>query len=214
MPEYENWADDKKVIDALYDLREKDRQDPQQVDKLDKNAIMSKSEDSDFYNRDYTKKPINLAVSENLRLALDLDVGDLTTLCIKKSRHSPCEISRKVRIVAYLNSMPGIYEISQLNIQFSMSPVDFKIQDDPAVIIPQEDYLDLMRTGRGNQNLDENSLPVSKVILNIDQDMDYTKRMQLRNQLITFHNDLNVFQADSSLFEEILKKRFVLADVF
>jgi hypothetical protein len=139
-------------------------------------------------------------------------VGDITTLCIRRFKEEEiCDIALRARIVAYMQKMAGVQEISQLSFRFSMAPMDFQISDTPAIVMTEDSYKKLIELGGG----DHTKMPVSRVLLNIDDDkLSYLDRVKMRNKLARYSPDLNMFGADSAVFEEAIRKRFVLVDVF
>lgn len=58
-------------------------------------------------------------------------------------------------------------------------------------------------------------MPVKVIACDINEEkLSYIDRVKLRNKLQRYTPDLNVFAADSAVFEEAVSKRFVLTDVF
>jgi len=107
--------------------------------------------------------------------------------------------------------MPGLVEVSNLNFRFSMSPLAFPIDGTPAIVMTDESYMRLVAQGGG----DTRQMPIIGVVANIDEDnMSYIDRVKMRNKMTRFTPDLNMFGADQAVFEEAVRKRFVLADVF
>lgn len=139
-------------------------------------------------------------------------MGDTATICFKKfNEQTSCDLAVKAKVAAYLQKMPGLVEVSYLNVRFSMSPLDFPVDGVPSIVMTEQSYLRLISLAGG----DASQMPIRSVITNLDdENLTFNERVKLNNKLKRFLPDLNVFAADQAVFENAVSKKFVMADVF
>lgn len=176
-------------------------------EKIDGKRIWARDEDRERVKDQRFEEPlINIGASTLLYKELGLEPGTTTELCIKQDVSQPCQVSFRVKIHGYIQKLPGIFEFSDLEYRTFISPTGSTKdrQPDPAILLTEQQLRFMINKYRDTPSDLSYTIPKNRVLVRAHESASKQTLLRLRNKMLNFAGDLNIFAFNTPSFVEML----------